>query len=292
MRIQRCVELDYLSQEEGKKFREELANMKNFYYSSSKQSDPLSRNSSDFDIDFDLEELNINELNFGDATALSPCTRDKEQVSELEQLIEALGPKTEEAAFQAASIISEIRENSALNVFTSQVDNLEHEVIDRIFYHLYLLDGNKKDKGPNWGERAFNSDLATEEDKLRAVQRTYLEITLSSLHRALEQNNIENVAFFAQRLEKLKLDPRDFFDSIHAAFLPNLQKDLVLNNVAHALFYKLWDTFPDQETRRQTDFGRRAFIGDLAHQIDPRHRCEIVSDLLATLMQAWSEPKK
>lgn len=178
----------------------------------------------------------------------------------LNRIIELLSKNSEEGFLHALTYIEDVKNHTAI---FSMSDQSEQGVFDRCCFHLYhIQDKETPDKvdrnDHNWGLTAFQTEgLSTPEQKLRAMQRTQVELLFNLIN---QTNDYESIRLLFDALEPLKL---------HANDLPKGQ-----NNPGHALFGKLYENYV--ETRKQHrymedpqhekfrgEFGRVVFRGDI-----------------------------
>lgn len=209
----------------------------------------------------------------------------------LQNVIEALSPCTEDGYELALGIIPNLNVDGYK--FNSPINgDKDREILDRIFFHLYHIQNkdrpsviNREDG--NWGSSAFQSDvLSTPEEKLRAVQRTQVEV-LALILTQIDFDNAEAlpaISLFLEALERLKMHPND---------LPQGSK-----NLAYYLFGNLYNTYkaawtPDQKMIHpdhsffEGDFGRNAFVKHNPNPIPIKFKVQVVQELVQSLKKAW-----
>ena len=142
---------------------------------------------------------------------------------------------------------------------------------------------NRKDF--NYGLTAFNEEgRSTPEQKLRAAQRTLLEICLFEVEHASDQGNKESLAIFLKAVEEMQLDPKD---------LPANTK-----NIAHALFGKLYTLYSKAQkedsslehphsSKFKGDFGRHAFCGTAEIAIPKEYVQQALKEVLSEIKAVW-----
>lgn len=182
--------------------------------------------------------------------------------------------------------------------FAPHAENKDKKITNRIFFHLQNIHKKETPEKVNSNDRHYGSNaflsqnMSTSAEKLRAVQRTQVEVCLFTLKECLKgdlsiDSPIAGKTAFAgifEILENLKLDPKD---------LPKGQK-----NLAHALFGKLYSTYlaawekdksmihPHDKTFKN-DFGRNAFLYDSKGVIPDTYRMQAVVEMSQVLKEGW-----
>ena len=166
---------------------------------------------------------------------------------------------------------------------------------DRICFHVYHIQNKETPdvidrSNTTWGTLAFQTDLSTPEQKLRAAQRAQVEVLLGTLcdyFEGMENNPITNAipSLFFGSLEGLDLDPRD---------LPEGTKKL-----AHYLFEKLYNNYKVVWKQNKTemvdpddvcfnaDFGRNALTGDARGRVPNAYKLQALREVAQSLKEVW-----
>ena len=161
-------------------------------------------------------------------------------------------------------------------------------VVERIYFHLYFI--HKKEtprklkNDPNYGSKAMTGEYpASNNERMRAIQRTIAEIALHNLEEAINTEGLRDDKIALIILEGLQMSTDD---------TPREQ-----NNLVYALFKLMYDLHrearkhnpllinPD-DSRFKGDFGRNAFFH--AHGINPKTKIDAINALRKDLKAVWS----
>jgi hypothetical protein len=243
--------------------------------------------------DFDFSTLNFEDV------APNPIQQQQEApgidvqpniavLHELQALLTLLGPNANGAELQEACAALQILDSKGLTcAFKMSGLNLR-AVSDRPFFHIYFIHKNEtpeklKDDG-QYGNKAFAGVYpATNQERLRTVQRTIVEFALENLEDAINFDDGATVIQLLEILEGVKLDAKDRADE--------------QENVAHNLFGAFYhlhvaarssnpSLIDPQHSQFHGDFGRGAFRIAM-NGIDPAIKIAAINQVRDRLKAVW-----
>jgi uncharacterized membrane protein YheB (UPF0754 family) len=142
----------------------------------------------------------------------------------------------------------------------------ETTFMERVYFHLYYIHKNEEinisgyDKFDlQYGEKVFGlGDPSLQANKLRAMQRTYVEFLLLNLKDSIT-NDYNNgfITVCCKALEELKLDSRDTFEEKNVAHLL-YELTYLYNHQQNSLLEE--PLFNYEDSFWKGDFGRIAFL--------------------------------
>jgi hypothetical protein len=207
---------------------------------------------------------------------------------ELQALLALLGPNANGAELQEACAALQILDSKGFKCAFKMSDSSLRPVSDRPFFHIYFIHKNEapeklQDDG-QYGNKAFAGVYpATNQERLRTVQRTIVEFALENLEDAINFDDGAIVIQLLDILEGVKLDAKDRADE--------------QENVAHNLFgafYRLHaaarssnpSLIDPHHSQFCGDFGRGAFRTAM-NGIDPAIKIAAINHVRDRLKAVW-----
>jgi hypothetical protein len=245
------------------------------------------------------DDIDISTLNFGDV--LPPSLQDQGEISavglhpniavihDLQALLALLRSNATVSQLQEACLALQMMDSKKLTGIFKMSDMNLRAISDRPFYHIYLI---HKDEAPQklktdmlYGNKAFAGVYpATNEERLRSVQRTIVELVLENLEDAINFENHATVVQLLDILESIKLDVKDRAEG--------------QENVAYNLFSAFYhlhvaarngnpSLIHPNDPQFNGDFGRAAFRKFMPDAIDPAIQIAAINQVRNTLKTAW-----
>jgi hypothetical protein len=232
------------------------------------------------------ESTPIQEKTKATATAIQSNISTLEELLTVHFLLESNA--TDSQLQEACQFLQLIDSKGVKNIFKMSDDHLR-PIADRPFFHLCCIHKNEAPKKPNlsdlhYGNKAFagvDSDSATNEERLRSVKRTIVELALQILEDTIDRNDDVTVSSLLKILEEIKLHPKDCVDK--------------QNNVAYYLFYTFCYLHAIARTNNSSlidpdqfggDFGRIAFSISI-DGVDPAIKYDAITQVRNDLKAAW-----
>lgn len=195
--------------------------------------------------------------------------------------------KGDEGFYNSFGPIAELAKKTCVLAMTDKKNPIS--IGDRLFFHTYFIHKNESPekidhRNHQYGTHAFQTGLATPEERVRCAQRTLVEMALTGMSDAIAQKDVKSLRQYLAVLENLNLDEKD---------LPKGVK-----NIAHALFgalyqdyKKAWEveksmTHP-HDGAFKGDFGRHAFNDTGSVNIPARFKTAVIEQFTEQLRQAW-----
>ncbi len=157
-------------------------------------------------------------------------------------------------------------------------------IADRIPHHLYFIHKNEQPSllvpDGEYGRKALVGEFpATNDERIRAVRRTLLEVALEGLEDAVNFGNDSDLRAILMQLETLEMDPKDALPLGKT----RIAKDLFARLSAHH-FSKLSTEVPVFDATG--DFGRWGFY-NAGGSVQPETKIEVIQQLRNDLRQVW-----
>jgi hypothetical protein len=161
-------------------------------------------------------------------------------------------------------------------------------IADRPFYHLYFIHKNETPEHLNddirYGNKAFVGEFpATNEERLRSIQRSIVELVLEKLEDAINFADETSLAKLLDILESIKLNAKDRAEGQENAAYNLFSAFYHLHVGARTKDSTLIDP---QEPQFHADFGRNAFYTS-STGIDPTIKLAAIDQVRTALNKAW-----
>ena len=174
-------------------------------------------------------------------------------------------------------------------LFAMSAEGKKENILNRIYYHLYHIHKNEgieirgiEKSDFKYGEKIFalNSTLVQAE-KLRAVQRVVIELLLSELKLAIQEDAMAIALDNIRELEQVEHDTKDLLDE---------------QKVAHMLFAAQYKYCEENDPKKYDcnapewgyEFGRVAFVADNGQVVSKEVKLEVLEKVITSLKQKWN----
>lgn len=162
-------------------------------------------------------------------------------------------------------------------------------MVNQLYFHLYLIHKNeapqKLKDDLNYGGKAFINEFpADNRERIRAAQRTMVEIALYGLEDAINFNDGASIVKFLDLLEEIKLVPQDRINNQECIAYTLYETFYHAHVTAHKDHPSLAN--PDAP-QFQNDFGRLGMRNSSLLDVDPTVKLTAIHKVLGDLKRAW-----